>query len=183
MQEIYKDIKGYEGLYQISNLGNIRSLDRQSWNGNSWFTLKGKQLSPADNGKGYLFVGLCKNGKIRSRCYIHRLVAETFLPNPNNKPCVNHIDGNKQNNCLSNLEWVTYEENNKHAYKTGLKQPTKKTQKSVIATNLVTGEELYFDGIREAGRQLNIYHQSIQKICKGNTNRKSSHGYTFRYAE
>ncbi len=183
MQEIYKDIKGYEGLYQISNLGNIRSLDRQSWNGNSYFTLKGKQLKPANNGHGYLWVYLSKDGKTKYN-YIHRLVAEAFIENPENKPCVNHIDFDRQNNCVENLEWVTYTENETH--KNNNKQIDHKTnakRKPVIATNLVTGKELYFDSIREAGRQLNILHQSIQEICKGNTTRRTAGGYTFRYAE
>ena len=96
MQEIFKDIKGYEGLYQISNIGTIKSA-------------RGF-LTPTDNGNGYLIVGLSKGGK-RKNFYIHRLVAEAFIDNPNNKTVVNHKDYNKKNNNANNLEWLTQKEN------------------------------------------------------------------------
>lgn len=114
MKEIWKDIKGYEGLYQISNFGNVKTFKRQ---GTDERILKSKE-----DGCGYLRVRLLKNYKYRIK-YISRLVAIYFLDNPENKSEVNHIDGNKQNNNILNLEWVTHKENIQHAYNIGLLKP------------------------------------------------------------
>lgn len=118
MKELWKDIVGYEGIYQISNLGNVRSLNRVVIRGKVKQKRKGKVLSNYKIGKGYYAVRLCK------KMYpIHRLVALHFLKNKDNKPCVNHIDGNKLNNSASNLEWCTLKENTEHAYKNNLMKP------------------------------------------------------------
>ena len=110
MEEIWKDIKGYEGLYQISNLGRIKSLPRTNKNRKvKKETMKVFTKLP----KGYLKVGLNKEGKTKY-CFVHRLVAEHFIPNLENKPCVNHKDCNTSNNCVENLEWVTHKENNSY---------------------------------------------------------------------
>lgn len=114
MEEIWKDIEGYEGLYQISNLGRI-------------WTTKYKRFKNPTKCKGYLQIGLSKNKK-RKMYKVHRLVAIAFVSNPNNKPYINHIDGNKSNNRADNLEWVTQSENVSHAYKTGLKTNCKHTE-------------------------------------------------------
>lgn len=110
MQEIWKDIKGYEKLYQVSNLGRIRSLDRiiLQYNGydDGERLYKGKILKPCIKPNGYSQVGLWKDKKVKW-FIIHRLVAETFIPNPENKPQVNHKDENKQNNNIKNLEWCS----------------------------------------------------------------------------
>lgn len=109
MEEIWNDIKGYEGKYKVSNLGRIKSLR------------KNKVLKQTINKRdGYFYVGICKDGKRKNR-KVHRLIAETFMPNPKNKPTVNHIDGNKENNCISNLEWCSQSENMKHSYRIGLR--------------------------------------------------------------
>ena len=97
MEEIWKDIEGYEGLYKVSNLGKVLNLSNN------------KIIKLHDNGCGYLNVSL--KGKT---CYIHRLVAQAFIPNPENKPTVNHIDKNKNNNTVDNLEWATYSEQEQH---------------------------------------------------------------------
>ena len=97
--EIWKSIKGYEGLYEISNTGKIRIVSSGVI----------KKCSTLPN--GYLRVGLTKDRKVKY-FYPHRLVAQAFIPNVANKPCVNHKDCNKNNNCVNNLEWVTYKENN-----------------------------------------------------------------------
>ena len=107
MEEEFRDVKGYEGLYQVSNIGRVKSLG----NGNSTcpYFLKERILSTTKR-RNYLAVTLSKQGK-RKMYSLHRLVAETFIPNPNNYPCVNHLDENKQNNSVDNLEWCTYKYN------------------------------------------------------------------------
>ena len=106
--EEWKDIANYEGIYQISNMGNVRSLDRIV-HPNNQYLQKGKILKPLDNGK-YLFVTLRKDG-VKENKYIHRLVAEHFLLNPLFYNEVNHKDEDKHNNCISNLEWCTHSYN------------------------------------------------------------------------
>ena len=115
--EIWKDIKDYEDLYQISNFGRIRSKDKMIRSKGSYL-LKGKILSPYITYKGYLRIKLIKKGMKKNHS-IHRLVAEAFIPNPENKPQVNHKDTNRKNNVVSNLEWATNSENQIHAYKYG----------------------------------------------------------------
>ena len=115
MVETWKDIPGYEGWYQVSNLGNVRSVDRmiEQWSryGHTITrNLKGKMITSTDNGNGYKIVGLKKNQVVDSR-YVHRLVAEAFIPNPDGKLEINHKDFNKANNSVDNLEWVTRVEN------------------------------------------------------------------------
>ncbi len=113
--EIWKDIKGYEGLYQISNLGRVKSLAREKKNGvNSKQNIPEIILNIYDNGKGYKRTNLCKNNIIKSN-YIHRLVAEAFILNSKNEREVNHKDGNKANNNVTNLEWCNRKENVLHS--------------------------------------------------------------------
>lgn len=114
-REQFKDVKAYEGFYQVSNRGNVLSLRFG----------KRKILKPQalkvtkEKGGGYLRIGLHKDGIVKM-VQISRLVAAAFIPNPNNKPQINHKDGDKSNNCVDNLEWCTQKENNRHAYETGL---------------------------------------------------------------
>ncbi len=114
--EIWKDIEGYEGKYQISNLGRIKKINKTSLNEEHY-------LKPYVNQRGYCTVKLFKT--VRKEERIHRLVAQAFISNPENKTEVNHIDGNKQNNTTANLEWTTPEENVRHAFKTGLNRGRK----------------------------------------------------------
>ena len=121
MQEIWKDVKGYEGLYQVSNLGRIKSISYFN-RANKKTYPRNKILKPLINDKGYLRVDLRKNNKSK-KVRIHRIAAEHFIPNPYHFSEVNHIDGNKQNNCVNNLEWCTHSQNMKHAVKLGLVIP------------------------------------------------------------
>jgi hypothetical protein len=113
-KEYWKPIIGYEGLYEVSNLGRIKSVKR--------YGTLGGIIIPWNNSKKapYLRVGLSKNNK-RKRLLVHRLVAEAFIPNPNNLKEVNHINGNKQDNKVDNLEWNSKSQNHKHAFKLGLR--------------------------------------------------------------
>lgn len=124
--EIWKDIKGYEGLYQISNIGNVKSLPKKCdlQNGHIRFTIE-KVMKFGINPNGYKYVNLRKN-KTAKNTRIHRLVAEHFIHNSLNKKCVNHINGIKSDNRETNLEWVTFSENNIHARVMGLNKTTDK---------------------------------------------------------
>jgi hypothetical protein len=118
MEEIWKDIIGYEGLYQVSNLGRVKSLDRITPHPAKF--KKGQIMKQGDGHHGYKLSTLCKNG--RSKTYrVNRLVASHFIPNPENKPEVNHKNGIKSDNSVNNLEWSTSKENIDHAHRTGLR--------------------------------------------------------------
>lgn len=114
MKEEWKDIEGFKGHYQVSNKGRVRS-----WKNNRHgIGKKSKIIKGFDNGYGYTLVDLRLKNKRKTKT-IHRLVLETFLPN-NKLPCVNHIDGNKTNNSIENLEWCTYSQNERHAHDIGI---------------------------------------------------------------
>lgn len=117
--EIWKDIAGYEGLYQVSNLGRVKSLERDTKRARPQHIQE--RILKQRNGE-YLMVYLADAGKYEARL-VHRLVAQAFISNPDNKPIVNHIDGNKYNNRADNLEWCTHKENVIHAFVTGLNLP------------------------------------------------------------
>lgn len=193
MEEIWKDIVGYEGLYQVSNLGRVKSLDHFRNTGlNRGYLQKGKILKPSmDMYRNYLRVQLSKKGKVVS-IRIHRLVAQAFIPNPKNKPQVNHIDGNKLNNCVDNLEWVTIRENIQHAYDTGLAMVSEETKKKISETSLNRNciEIIQYDkngkfitkwkSAHEIQRELGLNNANIIQVCKGT--RKTAGGYIWRYA-
>ena len=140
-KEIWKDIPNYEGLYQASNLGNIRSLDRirKQYNHNGIATVKykGKILKQQiKRGTGYYVVRLYDNNKKSKTKLVHRLIAETFIQNKNNFPVINHIDGNKKNNNITNLEWCTQSHNVKESYRLGL-------QKGFHISKKMRGDDVY----------------------------------------
>lgn len=116
MEEIWKDIDGYDGAYQVSNLGRVKS-----------FKCKEPRILKPWSAAGYLQVELWSNG-IGKRFKVSRLVAFAFIPNPENKPEVNHVDRNKLNNCVENLEWATRLENQRHAIVTGLRKTNKRSR-------------------------------------------------------
>lgn len=119
MEEIWKDIQGHEGYYQVSNKGRVMSLERKVKIRNGYRTVFNKVRKPFKTKEGYFQICIYENNNYKPYL-IHRLVAQAFIPNPDNKPHVNHIDGDKTNNNSWNLEWVTTSENNKHAFETGL---------------------------------------------------------------
>lgn len=134
MEELWRDIEGYEGLYQVSNFGRVKSFDTKDKLDR---IRKGRVLKGRKDKYGYIQVGLYKQG-VASKKKIHRLVAEAFISNPENKPEVNHIDEDKTNNIISNLEWVTAKANLNHG--TRNERSSRKQSIPIIATNLKTGE-------------------------------------------
>ena len=184
MKEIWKDIKGYEGLYQVSNLGRVKSLKREIKNQYNKYIIKEKIITSFDNGKGYLRLYLYKNG-ISKNYYIHRLVAEAFIPNPNNYMEINHKSGIKTENFVNNLEWCNRKQNMEHAYKNKLKINKKgiENNKSVKIKQIDKNNNQIniFYGIREAERKTNINHTNIILCCKGK--RKYAGGFKWEYVE
>lgn len=170
MEEIWKPIKDYEGLYQVSNLGNVKSLDRKIKNKN----LKEK-IKKFDKTKfGYLRVELNNNGK-KKKYLVHRLVAQTFLDNPNNYPCINHKDENKNNNIVSNLEWCDYLYNN--LYNNKNKKNWVKVKQLDKNNNIIN----IFESITEASKKTNIIQCEISN-CLHNR-QKTAGGYYWQYYE
>ena len=108
--EVWRPVKGYEGLYEVSNLGNVRSVDKHLMFGNQYCLFKGKPKKSFPNSMGYLRTNLFKNGQGKNY-FVHRIVAEAFVPNPKNLPCIDHIDRNYLNNSADNLRWCTQKEN------------------------------------------------------------------------
>ena len=194
--ELWKDIDGYEGLYQISNLGNVRSLNRKQRVGlinNRTITRKGKILKIQKNKYKYCYVFLSKNGN-KKYSLVHRLVAIAFIPNPNNLPEVNHKNGIKSDNKLKNLEWISKSDNEKHAYlflnkprKSGNKgKYGKENSKSkiVLQINKETNEIINrFYGIGEAERITGISNQQISKCCLKRKGHITAGGYKWRYLD
>lgn len=164
MKEIWKDIKDYEGLYQVSNLGRVKRVKTD------------RILKPSKQIHGYLLVNLYKNN-VSAKKRIHRLVAQAFISNSENKPQVNHIDENKTNNVVSNLEWVTSKENINHG--THNERVSKTQSIPIIATNIKTGESTEFYGTRECARQLELQPSNISAVLKEIL--KQTGGYTFKY--
>ncbi|MEZ0117826.1 UNVERIFIED_ORG: hypothetical protein ABRZ91_001783 [Heyndrickxia coagulans] len=150
--EIWKDVKGYEGLYQVSNLGNVRSVDRVVKmvykNGNvATMKRKGKLLSPYKHKSGYIVVNLSKDG-VRKMQYVHRLVLEAFVPNVKGLPDANHINEKKDDNRLENLEWISEKDNCNHGTRNKRIVRTKKLKNITIA--FIEGNTVTFENAWEA---------------------------------
>lgn len=175
MKEQWKEIKGYEGIYEISNLGNVKSLKRivkGRW-GNT--KISSKILVPAKDKDGYSVVALCKNGG-QKVSKIHRLVAEAFIPNPNNFIQINHKDENKTNNNVSNLEWCNAKYNSNYGTRTN--RIKEKTSKKVIQYEKNGEVVAFYDSVNQAKRTTKISH--IYDCCNGKL--KQVGGYIWRYA-
>ena len=174
MKEIWKDIKGYEGLYQISNLGNVKKLI------NNKYMAISKDL-------GYETVKLTNKNGNRRHLFLHRIIADVFIPNPNNYKIVNHIDCNKFNNNIKNLEWCTQKENVKHAWKNNLCERTKKAcakngknnSKKIIQLDKNKNIVKVWESTMEIERTLKIKHNNISFCCKNKE--RTAKGYYWEY--
>ena len=162
---VWKSVPGIPGV-EASPHGDIRTLDKVVPRGKYTQFVKGRILKPQDNGTGYLQVGVYKDGKKVLR-YVHRLVAQTFIPNPDNLPEVNHKDCNPSNNDVSNLEWITREGNNQYRNKHGMSYKEASQKNSVYAVKLDTLEISHFSSQSEASRVLGVYMGNISKVLKG----------------
>lgn len=164
----WKPIKDFEG-YFINELGQVKSIRR--YKGSKEIILKGSK-----NQQGYKTISMIKNGKVYTKT-LHRLLMETFKPNEDNLPCINHIDGNILNNSLENLEWCTYGHNEKEAYRLGLKKPRinrKKVMKLDKNNNIIKIYES-LNSVKEDNYSVG----NIGEVCNGN--RKTAYGYIWRY--
>lgn len=170
MEEIWKDIEGYEGLYQVSNLGRVKSLERTVVRKNGVLQKNAERILKPQPLFSYLGVYLYDKNSNRKSKMIHRLVAETFIPNPEGKKEVNHVDGDKFNNTLNNLEWVTPSENIRHAIDTKLLQHYTKYSKEEILNCykyiIETGTP-----IKTACKKFNIKYGNFMTILNGKTRR------------
>lgn len=183
--EIWRDIPCTEGRFQISNTGKIKNKKT------------GKERKPYINENGYCIVGIYnKNKKHTTQHRVHRMVAEMFLENPDGKRTVNHKDGNKQNNCVWNLEWATHQENIAHAHKTGLIVISEKQRKAASANiqrnRLLShcekqcysidssGRKVEFPSVKAAANLVGGFSSAITLCCQGK--RKTHKGYIWGYA-
>ena len=166
MQEVWKDIAGYEGYYQVSNLGKVRNIKFN------------RELKACFDSYGYLLVVLSKCGKHRTRT-VHRLVAETFIPNEDNLPTVNHKDEDKTNNFVKNLEWCDNKYNCN--YGTRNKKISKRVSKCVIQLSSLGKKIKQWNSITEASKHTGCNISSISNCCKGK--QKTSGGYRWKYDE
>ena len=167
-EEEWKAIQGYEGIYEVSNFGNVRSLPRyKRGNLDSKVFIEGKTIKQVKNNRGYYIVQLSKNNKVKNFS-VHRLVAEAFIPNPNNFPQVNHINGNKKDNRVENLEWVSASTNVKHAVSMGLfhitedKNLWKLTEEDALET--LNNAILEGNSIVINPRDFGVYKSVFQKV-------------------
>ena len=169
MKELWKDIKGYEGLYQVSNLGRVKSLEREEYVYNYKTHCKIKRVRKEKIIKihkqqnGYFRCCLCKNS-IKKYYWIHRLVAQAFIPNSNSLPEVNHKDEKPINNCVNNLEWCTVKYNCN--YGTGIQRQVEKRKKKFVQYDLAGNLIKIWDGLCDIEYELGIPRANIYKCCK-----------------
>lgn len=175
--EIWRDVVGYEDTHQVSNLGRVRVKERVINTSTGKRKYKSKLLSVQTSG-GYKFVILVVNNN-RKTAYIHRLIAEAFIPNPDNLPCVNHKDEDKNNNSVDNLEWCTVAYNN--TYGTRLERVSKTRSKPIIQYSLDDKFIRIWDSTKEAAEFIGCCRENINRCLVGAT--KTAYGFKWRYVE
>lgn len=170
MTEQWKDVEGFEHLYQVSNIGRVRSLPRT--------TTSGRILKPAVDKDGYLRVRLV-DGKVSKNFYVHRLVALAFIPNPCGFPVINHKDEDKQNNRVDNLEFCTIKYNN--TYNDGAKRRGLPRRKPIDQYDMNGNLVAHWSGRAEIAKTLGFHGGNISEVCQGKRNHAS--GFVWRYAD
>ena len=190
--EVWKEISGTDGVYEVSNLGRVKSNDHICKRSSGVeYLVHGRIMKQTENNNGYMRVAVYVNGK-KTKPYVHQLVANAFLPNPDAKSFVNHKDFNPKNNSTENLEWVSHLENIRYSLERGRfdrspewKSKLKQTLDDVMGTpvigrNITTGEEMYFKALNDV-RRLGFQPSCVCFCCKG---KRATHGgFTWRYAE
>ena len=191
-EENWRPVIGYEGAYEVSDLGRIKSL-------NAYGRGIVKVLKQKESNRGYLTVDLFKDGKY-TKLGVHRIVCSAFVRPPKGNEQVNHIDGDKKNNLPSNLEWCTPSENIKHAYRTGLKEKSRENmrrvrkehdaelkayqdqiKRPVIVTRIDTGESTEYESVNAAARGTGVSPANVNRVLKGEY--KQGKGFKFKYKE
>lgn len=192
MEEIWRDVPDFEGYYEISNLGKVRTKARKvvrffKYNYHT-LPIKAKILKIHIQ-RGYACVCMYKDGKMYNK-QLHRLLAKAFIPNPNNYPIINHKDGNKLNNSLDNLEWCTYKHNCNEAYRLGLNYISEKHLKHIRELGLKSGKKVaqldlngnvvkIYNSSRQASLELGISQGNISLCCNGK--RRTTNGFKWKY--
>ena len=178
IKETWKDIKGYEGLYQVSNIGRVKSLERETFRKDGKkLPLKERILKLRPNKDGYLRVQLCNGSGKTKNFFVHRLVCEAFHENPKNKPCVNHINEDKSDNRACNLEWCTHKENNNHGTHNAR---AAKTKSKPVGQYTTDGKLIkIWQSTNEVERQLGFSHSYISATARGK--HKLAYGYVWKY--
>lgn len=191
MSEQWRDIPGWEGLYQASTEGRIRSVDRLKGDSGSGRAVKGRIMAYTLNHKGYRTVHLSRGGTGK-RVSVHRMVAATFIPNESRKEQVNHKNGIKTDNRVENLEWVTNLENMRHAVAHGLtnmapclaaahtKEAHEKGARKVMRPVIRSDGKMY-DSVKSAAEDMGVHHSAISQNIHGKT--RTCKGYSFRFAK
>lgn len=173
--EVWKDIKGFEGHYAVSSYGRVKSLDRTIQGKRFKMHIRERVMRQHVGRDGYPAIQLFLDRKPFT-FKVHRLVAKAFLDNPDNLPEINHIDGNKQNNAVQNLEWCTRGHNIRHAFKTGLIDPKKRrgNRKAVRRSDGVI-----FDSLTEAARESGTHVSDVSMCCHGHLAHTAGYGFEF----
>ena len=179
MSEVWRDVVGYEGLYQVSSGGRVKSLERKVPKLNGERTVKERILKPRGNRGGYLQVNLYAGGGKPKKFYVHRLVCEAFHDNPDNKPQVNHVNEDKADNRACNLEWCTAEENTNFGTRN---ERSRKTLSKPVGQYTRDAELIkIWSSAREAQRQAGFNQSNISKVACGKY--KQAYGCIWRYVE
>lgn len=186
MEEVWKPIEGYEGLYEVSNLGRVRSFDRiiirphpRNASMSMKYLLKGRIMKQKVAWGGYMAVTLTQLDSIQETFFVHRLVAKAFIPNHDNKPEVNHKDETRTNNCADNLEWVTKAENMQ--WGTCGERMGRKHWKAIVQMTMDGKFVKRWDCAQHASEELGLHHSRLISVCRGKAN--SHGGFRWRYAE
>ena len=183
--EEWRDIAGFEDLYQVSDKGRVRSKTRRVRFGNRWRVAEGRILKQSTDAYGYNIVILSNGAKCRKTSKVHRLVAQAFIPNPENLDVVDHIDCNKQNNDVSNLRWCTSAQNTRYAYENGLIHQTEESIRKLVERSskpVVRDDGEIYPSVRAAARANGVTDNAIHHVLHERKYHRVCKGHTFSYA-